>query len=812
MVTHRSSAGKLHSRVRASLAAGSGSQPPAVLVMHATLRVALILSVLVIVFLAVRGFRPVEGIVPEAVTASDPDAAELIAPPTSQRNEIVDAAPEASAREEVPPPEPQATLDAENRATILVQVRWDDDGSPGADLGVVAFPSSVTNPFLHSQRTVTDPDGRATFQVRAPGKVGVYLDMGNSSYVDLEPGDEHELELTAERWAVVHGRVVDHQGDPVPDAAIWVSAISNYSNGSVVAHSRPDGSFQVPIGMTNYIGARKAGHVPSHLLAPWAAEGAEVELELPLRGFSGRVLGTVRDADGQPVADALLHLGTLRGHIVHFEDGSQGTQAPGLSARTDGEGRFEIESAEPGSSHLLARAESFAVTDLAVVIQADETTVVDVVLLRGLTARGTVRDTEGKSLEQVTIRFGDYGQFDSGHTRSAADGTFVLTGGSPGKWELVASQRGLGKATVTLSGEPGAVLEWNPVLAPGLSMHGRLVDSGGAPLEGLYVNAEGPRQNGRSNRLQDQSAADGTFRLMNAKDTPYRLVVSAAGSDFSWYTQYGVRPSAEPLTIVIPDENRPSAHVQGRVVPPEGVQLTLAAYRQGESGGPFVLFDAESGQFDVGPWPPGSYRLVLVGQDYPRTTLASFELVSGEHRDLGLLQVEAPGTLEVTARGADGAPVREARVLVLDRSGVMPEGGELESDQKLSLELAPGSYVVRVSAEEDGAAHTLVDVFSGETTRVQLDLEAAATLALEITLQPDRVGERVVVTVRVVDAEGWTVAWQGYVVSQQKTTHKIPLAPGSYLIEASTKDGRAAEASASVTAGGSSPPVLLEIR
>lgn len=748
----------------------------------------------------------------EATGASESDAAELVAAPRLQPTEIADSAAEASVREVVPSPGVEAVFDRESRATLIIQVRWDDDGSPGAGLGINIFPSSRPNPFLHGQRAVTGPDGRATFQVHAPGRVGAYADLGDSVYMDLEPGEEHLLELTAARWADVRGRVVDHLGNPVPDAAIWVSAQANYSNGSIVAHTRPDGSFQVPIGMHNNIGARKGGHVSSHLRSPSAAKAEVVVLELPLRGFSGRVLGTVRDADGQPVSDTLLHLGTLRGHIVKLEDGGQGNQAPGLRARTDGKGRFEIDSAEPGPSRLYARAEGFAVTKLDVVIEAEEATVVDVVLIRGLTARGTVRDGDGKPLDNVSVRSGDYGQFPSCHTRSAADGSFELPGGSPGGWMVVANQRGIGKDSATLSGEPGAVVEWNPVLGPGLSIHGRVVDSSGAPLEGFSVNAEGDRVNGRPNRLQDRSAADGSFRLTNAKDVRYRLQVSELGSLFPVYSQYGVRPSTDPLTIAIPDEDRPSAHVRGRVVLPEGAQVTLGVIRNGENGGPFVLFDAESGEFEAGPWPPGNYRLALVGQNYPRATLATFELVRGEHRDLGLLLVESPGSLELKAVGANGAGIAEARVLVLDRSGDMQEWGGFEGEQGLSLDLVPGSYLVRVSSRESGAAHTTVEVFSGETTRVQLTLDATTALALEIPLPPEDAGERVLVTVRVVDEEGWTVARQRFTVSEQERTLKIHLAHGSYLIRASTLDGRTAEASVLVTGGESSPPVLLEIR
>ena len=71
-------------------------------------------------------------------------------------------------------------------ATLIVAAVWDDDGSPAEGIGVSTFPTSRPNPFLHKQRSVTDARGRATFKVRAPIRVGAYLDQGDSEYLELE--------------------------------------------------------------------------------------------------------------------------------------------------------------------------------------------------------------------------------------------------------------------------------------------------------------------------------------------------------------------------------------------------------------------------------------------------------------------------------------------------------------------------------------------------------------------------------------------------------------------------------------------------
>lgn len=769
----------------------------------------LALAVFVLVVIGARRYLTGDEVVIEERASAAPGEVELVEPAAPEELEAPAPEPAGVGREQVAlEPALAPAEEAERTATLVVIARWDDDGTPAVSMGVSTYPSTRANAFLHRDRAITGPDGRATFVVRAPERLGAYLDQGESEFVELAPGDVRELVLTAERWAVTRGRVVDREGNPQADAEIWVSAGFNYTYGSVVARTRGDGRFEVPIGAANYIGARKVGHVPSHLRHPNAAKGEELELVLPLRGPAGRVVGVVRGTDGAPIANALVHIGTMRGHVVELEDGAQGTQAPGLRARSADSGRYAVDSVEPGRVTLRARAANYAVLALEIDVEPDRVTEVDIVLTRGITARGTVREPGGAPIEGVFVGYGDYGAFDSGRTLTAADGAYELSGGDPSGWTIVARMQGLGAAETTLAGAPGAVVEWHPVLDPGRAIHGVVRDTDGVPLEHMRVTARSARWAGGV-PLQAVTASDGTFRITNAEDKVYALTVGERGTVFAIHEVGGVRPSSAPITIVIPTGARPSAYVKGRLVLPSGIRATLTAFLVGGDRGPFIHFDADTGEFADGPWPPGDYRLWIMSDDYPRTSLANFSLAVGETRDLGTLELVPTGKLVIVAILPAGGHAGGATVEVRDRQGDQAHWGRVESDAEAEIDLAPGSYVVRVSTARELAAHTVVEVASGATTRATLELVGSPRLEVALDFEGE---ELATLTLTVFDADGWPVELLRAGAVKTGRALGFPLTAGSYRVEAVAGDGRRGNASVQVTAGASPATVVLELR
>src|SRR5690606_1323150 len=88
----------------------------------------------------------------------------------------------------------------------------------------------------------------------------------------------------------------------------------------------------------------------------------------------------------------------------------------------------------------------------------------------------------------VTVRFGGYADDDTREAETLADGKFRIEGLPAARFDLVAFSRSVGKATVSLAGGDGQILEWNPVVDPGRILRGRVVDEAGNGLPGCMVN------------------------------------------------------------------------------------------------------------------------------------------------------------------------------------------------------------------------------------------------------------------------------------------------------------------------------------
>ncbi len=135
----------------------------------------LALAVFVIVVIGVRRYLTGDEVVIEEQASAAPGEVELVELAASP--ELEAPAPAEVGREQVALELARAPAEeTERTATLVVIAHWDDDGTPAVNMGVSTYPSMRANPFLHCDRAITGPDGRATFVVRAPERLGAYLD------------------------------------------------------------------------------------------------------------------------------------------------------------------------------------------------------------------------------------------------------------------------------------------------------------------------------------------------------------------------------------------------------------------------------------------------------------------------------------------------------------------------------------------------------------------------------------------------------------------------------------------------------------
>ena len=175
--------------------------------------------------------------------------------------------------------------------------------------------------------------------------------------------------------------------------------------------------------------------------------------------------------------------------------------------------------------------------------------------------------------------------------------------------------------------------------------------------------------------------------------------------------------------------------------------------------------------------------------------------------------LEAPGTLEVLVRDANGSPAPSATVFVRDGEGRISEAMSFhQTDGSGTCEyagLAPGSYTALARLGGDASSESApISVRAGETSRLEVTLGAGAILWVRFKLEE---GDEIPAHVQVTDSAGRDVtALLGLADIQSlyskggfsPTEYRVgPLAPGKYKVHAWTDDGKDAKKNVVVEAG-----------
>lgn len=219
-----------------------------------------------------------------------------------------------------------------------------------------------------SADSVVDEQGRyrlpglraGTWKVRAWQPNGIGVD----GEVRLEPGSEAVLDLQFPEGLTFSGRVSLGER-PLAGAEIIVASEESQSQ----TRSDSEGRFSIgPMKEGSHSVLILAGSLAVHR-AVVLQEGRELLLEIETGGLQGRILA----AGGEPVPDAAIQ--------VRSTDPGSGSMLPmGPSARSDGQGSFEMLSIPAGAYTVIVQKPGFEEAQVRVEVQPGPATVRDVVL------------------------------------------------------------------------------------------------------------------------------------------------------------------------------------------------------------------------------------------------------------------------------------------------------------------------------------------------------------------------------------------------------------------------------------------------
>ena len=731
--------------------------------------------------------------------------------PDASETEAVPTAPTLSVREAFPIPSPSGSL--------LVRVVWEDDGRPADGLWVTVHPWESPDPFLHVLRERTGHDGTAVFPAVHVGRAGIYVATGGAPTPIVEADTRREVLVRAPRGHVVQGTVVDAKGAPVADAVVS-------DRGVEVVRTVADGTFTLRIGVNGAsLGARAPGHAPSAQHRVMGPMGATTNLRLVLPdGGGGSVAGRVLDPDGHPLARARVRVRPWNSaRTIPLDDGTWLPVQDAFETTTDAAGRFRLDGIEPVRTVVQARAPRLAPGQSETDVTAGQTVEVDVVLPRGGSVAGTVRDAGGVPITDAVVLAGPYGDFLSQQFHTDAEGRYRLDGLTPcDAYPLSVEAHGKGAASTSIPIAAGVVAEWNPVLSDGTVTTGRVLDGSGRPRAKWSIQMS-CMQIGLGWQDSTVTDADGRFTIRNCPNDSLRIAVTAAAIGGEWpkypsAVRTDVRPGGPAIDITVHDRDLPTAFFAGTVLgadgrPAEGVQIRVR--RADEQMSPYHFADPETGRFRVGPLPPGAYDIAVVTKGHPDVRLGRKDVEPNAELDLGTIRLVDGGILEVKAkREGGGTPARIwGEVFAVDGASAGHLTGE--GDVARCPALPPGRYRIRVhetvSPTETWMAFLDVEIRAGETTSIDATLAAAGVRTFRAALAA---GGAPTGDVRIVvrTVAGAVVYDMSVPLSATRAT-SLALPIGSYVVEASTGEGLRADARIEVAAAGTADePVDLVLR
>jgi hypothetical protein len=385
--------------------------------------------------------------------------------------------------------------------------------------------------------------------------------------------------------------------------------------------------------------------------------------------------------------------------------------------RSDADGRFASRSIVPGKVSVKVRHRGYAPWTCKLQLAAGGDAYVEATLEPEARIEGRATYPDGSPFKGARLQVAKRGAFLSVHTQTGPDGRYALGELPSGTFWLTASYPNRGRARTKVETVSGGTVTWDPVLQGGIELIGRITDQHGAPRAGWLLRAALCDRPGAWDG-EAKTKSDGTFRITNVPEGTVRLAVYDPSGIIPVRILERIDPSGQRIDIVITEAELPSAWITGRVLGPDGDPARGARISIRPQGAHWPrLFTVEpDGGFRVGPLPSSLYDVRIVCTDGTQVLFDRLTLGPSDERDLGTVDLEEPGTVEVALPAATAAKPPIVRVLQADRRCSAPcsrEGRALRIHP-----LAPGDYVLEIGPDIDRLQRLPFTVRAGETSRL----------------------------------------------------------------------------------------------
>jgi hypothetical protein len=414
-------------------------------------------------------------------------------------------------------------------------------------------------------------------------------------FTSLPTGDSWEIDVVPAAPYVSHTFPL---GSVKPRTTVDLRAISLEIGGSVdveIASHRylPPGPIVVSIKSS----ARDAivgsnSFDPSDVMrthfGPLSPGDYEVRVDSVAAALHRAEQATIRPTMTTPVhisLDPIVLAGQVRRGLLDVPDATIEARGPNgvrLHTTSDKGGHFELPIWAAGRYAITAVGPSAGLRTVRLVDAADDQSFVplDLALEPGILWGLVSDDSTDSPIEGASVQVTreDSPNHEATSTKTGPDGSFAVDGLGIGRVKVSASAQGYQTQTVTSVSTDDDGRELNITLKRGVTVHGTVVDSLGAPVEGATVlldccSAGEPG-------AETQTSSDGGFDFDGVGDGAHLVVASACGHALAFAS---VSNLDHDVAVVLPPwEGRFDLVLRdrfGKAVDPSGLELDTAGVR-----------------------------------------------------------------------------------------------------------------------------------------------------------------------------------------------------------------------------------------
>ncbi|MEW9530407.1 MFS transporter [Microbispora sp. NPDC049125] len=291
-----------------------------------------------------------------------------------------------------------------------------------------------TAPGRHAQRERQPAAYAQTARPREAAQAGEF-----DPFAEATPTHSFAGEPRGEIGAGVEisGFISGEDGFPVRQATLTLIDVRGHQLGRTTTQADGGYAIRAPGGGTYVLIASAVERDPQ--VATLVVGDQPVEFDMVLAG-SGGLVGTVRDAAGKPVPEAVVVLTDVRGEVT-------------AGGTTDAEGAFAFSAVVAGAYTLAVSAEAYRPVAVPVEIAGTGRTRQDVELLPGARVRGTIRVRNGGPVTDARVTLLDAAGNVVGTATTGEDGEYAFADLTGGQYTIIATGYPPVADTVTLNGQ-----------------------------------------------------------------------------------------------------------------------------------------------------------------------------------------------------------------------------------------------------------------------------------------------------------------------------------------------------------------------